>query len=154
MRLNRYAIAATVATLLSAAAPAFAAGTTDAAAQPAAAAPAAAAPASPAPAAAPAAATTPPQVPDAVKEERNQTLLSLLAANSDRRNATLVGTVEEVLVEGPDKKGRSYTGRTRGNRVVHFAASDRLVGQLVPIRIERVSTAVLYGSLELAGVNP
>ena len=67
MRLNRYAIAATVATLLSAAAPSFAAGTTDAAAQPAAAAPAAAAPASPAPAAAPAAATTPPQVPDAVK---------------------------------------------------------------------------------------
>ena len=99
------------------------------------------------------AATMEGQVPDAIKEERNQTLLNLLAANSDRRNAALVGTTEEVLVEGRDRKGRRYSGRTRGNRIVHFDAGERLVGELVPVRIERVSTAVLYGSLELAGVN-
>ena len=93
------------------------------------------------------------QVPDAVKEERNQALLRILAANSDRRNALLVGTTQEVLVEGPDKKGRLYTGRTRGNRVVHFAATERLVGELVPVKIGRSSTAVLYGELALAGVE-
>jgi tRNA-2-methylthio-N6-dimethylallyladenosine synthase len=93
------------------------------------------------------------QVPDAAKEERNQTLLRLLAANSDRRNAGLVGTTQEVLVEGPDRKGRRYTGRTRGNRIVHFDASERLIGELVPVNIERVSTAVLYGSLALAGIE-
>lgn len=87
------------------------------------------------------------QVPAAVKEERNQILLRLLAANSDRRNATLLGTTQEVLVEGPDKKGRGFMGRTRGNRIVHFAAADRLVGELVPVKITRVSTAVLYGEL-------
>jgi tRNA-2-methylthio-N6-dimethylallyladenosine synthase len=99
------------------------------------------------------AATMEAQVPDEVKEERNQILLRILEANSNRRNALLVGTTEEVLVEGPDKKGRRYTGRTRGNRVVHFDATERLVGELVPVRIERASTAVLYGSLELAGME-
>jgi tRNA-2-methylthio-N6-dimethylallyladenosine synthase len=93
------------------------------------------------------------QVPDAVKEARNQALLQILAANSARRNALLVGTTQEVLVEGPDKRGLRYTGRTRGNRVVHFAAHERLIGELVPVKIERVSTAVLYGELALAGVN-
>jgi tRNA-2-methylthio-N6-dimethylallyladenosine synthase len=93
------------------------------------------------------------QIPDAVKEARNQELLTLLAANSDRRNATLLGTTQEVLVEGPDKKGRRFMGRTRGNRIVHFDADPRLVGELVPVKIERVSTAVLYGSLALAGVE-
>jgi tRNA-2-methylthio-N6-dimethylallyladenosine synthase len=93
------------------------------------------------------AATMPAQVPEAVKEERNQTLLQLLAANSDRRNATLVGTTQEVLVEGPDKRRQGLMGRTRGNRIVHFAGADRLIGELVAVRIDRVSTAVLYGSL-------
>ena len=93
------------------------------------------------------------QVPDAVKEERNQTLLRVLGQNSDRRNATLIGTVQEVLVEGPDKKGRGYMGRTRGNRIVHFAGHERLVGELVPVKIARASTAVLYGELVLAGVT-
>ena len=99
------------------------------------------------------AATLEDQVPEEVKEERNQILLKILERNSNRRNAMLVGTTQEVLIEGPDKKGLGFTGRTRGNRLVHFAANERLVGELVPVKIERVSTAVLYGSLELAGVN-
>src|SRR6185369_16990958 len=68
------------------------------------------------------------QIPDEVKEERNQILLKILAANSDRRNAALVGTTQEVLIEGLDKKGLRYIGRTRGNRVVHFDANERLIG--------------------------
>ncbi len=88
-----------------------------------------------------------------MKEARNQALLQILEANSNRRNALLVGTTQEVLVEGPDKRGLRYTGRTRGNRIVHFPASDRLVGELVPVKIERFSTAVLYGELALAGVG-
>jgi tRNA-2-methylthio-N6-dimethylallyladenosine synthase len=99
------------------------------------------------------AATMPDQVPEEVKEERNQILLRLLEENSNRRNATLLGGTQEVLVEGPDKKGRLFMGRTRGNRIVHFDATERLIGELVPVQIERASTAVLYGSLALAGVN-
>jgi tRNA-2-methylthio-N6-dimethylallyladenosine synthase len=99
------------------------------------------------------AATMAGQVPAGVKEERNQTLLKILEDNSNRRNALLIGTTEEVLVEGPDRKGLRYSGRTRGNRIVHFTGQERLVGELVPVKITRASTAVLYGELALSGVN-
>ncbi len=92
------------------------------------------------------------QIPDEVKERRNQELLDVLRRNSERRTATLVGSVEEVLVEGPDKTGKRYTGRTPGNRVCIFDANPRLVGQLVPLRITRASVSTLYGDLVLAEV--
>jgi tRNA-2-methylthio-N6-dimethylallyladenosine synthase len=88
-----------------------------------------------------------------VKERRNQELLAILQRNSLRRTAKLIGTVEEVLVEGPDKNGGRYTGRTRGNRVCVFDANPRLVGELVPLKIERASVSTLYGELVLRGVG-
>ncbi len=93
------------------------------------------------------------QVPDEVKEERNRILLEVLQANSLRRTARLIGTNEEVLVEGRDKSGLHFTGRTRGNRVCVFDADPRLVGQLVPLKIERATVSTLYGQLVLAGVE-
>ncbi|MBI5382737.1 MAG: tRNA (N6-isopentenyl adenosine(37)-C2)-methylthiotransferase MiaB [Opitutae bacterium] len=95
------------------------------------------------------AAALPDQVDEATKEARNQTLLRLLERNSRRRNQLLIGTEQEVLVEGPDKKGLRFTGRTRGNRIVHFDGSARLIGQLVPVKIERATTSALYGELVL-----
>jgi tRNA-2-methylthio-N6-dimethylallyladenosine synthase len=92
------------------------------------------------------AAALPAQVPEEVKEERNQLLLRLLERNSRRRNQALVGTVQEVLVEGPDRKGLRYLGRTPGNRTVHFVGSASLIGRLLPVRIERSTTSVLYGT--------
>jgi tRNA-2-methylthio-N6-dimethylallyladenosine synthase len=96
------------------------------------------------------AATLPGQVSEEAKETRNQILLGLLEENSKRRTAALLGTVEEVLVDGPDKTGRRFTGRTRGNRVAIFDAHPRLVGSLVPLRIERATVSTLYGDLVLA----
>jgi tRNA-2-methylthio-N6-dimethylallyladenosine synthase len=90
------------------------------------------------------------QVPDEVKEQRNQILLDILQKNSLRRTALLVGTVEEVLVEGRDQSGERFTGRTR---VCVFEAEPRLIGELVPLKIERASVSTLYGQLVLAGVN-
>jgi tRNA-2-methylthio-N6-dimethylallyladenosine synthase len=99
------------------------------------------------------AAEMPGQVPDETKEQRNQILLDLLHHNSVRRNLSLLGRTEEVLVEGPDKTGRRFTGRTRGNRVAVFEADKRLIGQLVPLRIERTTVSTLYGELVLTGVS-
>ncbi len=93
------------------------------------------------------------QVPEEVKERRNQELLVILERNSTRRAAALVGTVQEVLVDGPDQTGRRWTGRTRGNRVCIFDAAPRLMGTLQPLRIERASVSTLYGELVLAGVE-
>ncbi|HQF40676.1 MAG TPA: tRNA (N6-isopentenyl adenosine(37)-C2)-methylthiotransferase MiaB [Opitutaceae bacterium] len=86
-------------------------------------------------------------VEEAVKEARNQELLRLLEENSRRRTAALLGTVQEVLVEGPDKRGLRFTGRTRTNRVVHFPADESHIGRLVPVRIDRVTPAALYGEI-------
>ncbi|MDR1011963.1 MAG: tRNA (N6-isopentenyl adenosine(37)-C2)-methylthiotransferase MiaB, partial [Opitutaceae bacterium] len=77
------------------------------------------------------------QIPDDVKEHRNQVLLEILRRNSLRRNESLLGTVQEVLIEGRDKTGRRHTGRTRGNRVAIFDAQPRSAGQLALLRIER-----------------
>jgi tRNA-2-methylthio-N6-dimethylallyladenosine synthase len=93
------------------------------------------------------------QIPDEVKEARNRELLDILEANSVRRNKLLEGTTQEVLVEGRDKKGIRFMGRTRGNRIVHFEADDRLIGQLVPVSITRTTPSVLYGDLALAGID-
>ncbi|HEY9154221.1 MAG TPA: tRNA (N6-isopentenyl adenosine(37)-C2)-methylthiotransferase MiaB, partial [Opitutaceae bacterium] len=96
------------------------------------------------------AAELPDQIPDEVKEARNRQLLDILEKNSTRRNETLVGSIQEVLVEGPDKTGQRFTGRTRGNRVAIFDASPRVVGQLMPLKITRASISSLYGELVTA----
>jgi tRNA-2-methylthio-N6-dimethylallyladenosine synthase len=101
------------------------------------------------------AATLPLQVPDDVKEERNRVLLEVLRAGSLRRSQALVGTVQEVLVEGPDRTGLRLTGRTRGNRVTVFDGPAGLVGSLVPVGISRATVSTLYGSAvaEAAGLQ-
>ena len=93
------------------------------------------------------------QVPEEVKEHRNQVLLDILQKNSLRRTAAQIGTIEEVLVDGRDKSGTRFTGRTRGNRVCVFDADARLIGSLVPLKIERASVSTLYGELVLSGVG-
>jgi tRNA-2-methylthio-N6-dimethylallyladenosine synthase len=93
------------------------------------------------------AATMPDQVPEDVKEHRNQALLSVLEQNSLRRTAKLIGQLEEVLVEGRDKSGQRFTGRTRGNRVCVFDANPRLIGSLVSLQIERATVSTLYGQV-------
>jgi tRNA-2-methylthio-N6-dimethylallyladenosine synthase len=93
------------------------------------------------------------QVPEEVKERRNQILLDLLQGNSRRRTAALIGSVEEVLVEGRDKTGRRFTGRTRGNRVCVFDAEPWQVGRLVPLRIDRATVSTLYGTVAGVGEN-
>lgn len=88
------------------------------------------------------------------KEERNQILLDILAKQSLARNETLIGTVENVLFEGPAKKGDNmFLGRTPGNRVVLVKASPRLIGQIVPVRFNRATASTLFGELVLEGVE-
>lgn len=93
------------------------------------------------------------QVPEEVKEERNQALLKILEESSLSRNHALLGSVQEVLVEGPSKRGALYTGRTRGNRLAHFEGSERLIGELVPVKVERATASALYGELFLRGLE-
>ena len=91
-------------------------------------------------------------VPEPVKEARNAALLALLEKHSLRRHRELVGTVQEILVEGPAKKGESvYEGRTPGGRKTLFAGSPRLVGEIVRVRITDCTVATLRGEIETTG---
>ncbi len=51
-----------------------------------------------------------------------------------------VGRVERVLIEGPSKKDPSvWSGRTRQNKLVHFASAEVAVGDLVDVRITKAA---------------
>ena len=86
-----------------------------------------------------------------LKESRNQTLLNILSASSLSRNQSLVGTKQEVLLESPAKRGEGvFVGRTRGYRKVIVPANDRLMGELVTVKITEATTSTLTGELIIA----
>jgi tRNA-2-methylthio-N6-dimethylallyladenosine synthase len=87
------------------------------------------------------------QVPDAVKKERIQRLVDRVQAHAAGRNADLVGTVQEVLVEGPSRTDPSVLrGRTRTNKAVNFGG-DAAAGDLVDVRITASTSQTLAGHL-------
>ena len=86
------------------------------------------------------------QIPRETKEARNQELLRILEKSSLRRNESLLGISQQVLVEGPARKGKGqYIGRTRGFRKVIFPGNNRMVGQLLDVKIEEATVTVLHG---------
>jgi tRNA-2-methylthio-N6-dimethylallyladenosine synthase len=86
-----------------------------------------------------------------LKESRNQTLLNILSASSLSRNQSLIGTKQEVLLESPAKRGEDvFVGRTRGYRKVIVPANDRLMGELVTVKITEATTSTLTGELIIA----
>ncbi len=87
------------------------------------------------------------QVPEPVKKERLQRLFQLTDAISQELHQALVGTVQEVLVDGPSRRSaEDWQGRTPDNRVVNFRAlAGQRPGQVVPVRILRASAHSLYG---------
>ncbi len=89
-----------------------------------------------------------------VKGERNKILLDILGRSSLERNLAMVGTLQEVLIEGPARKGEGmFMGRNPGNRKVIVAANPRLVGEVVPVRITGATVSILEGELSLTGVD-
>ncbi len=92
------------------------------------------------------AAELPDQVPQEVREERNQRLLEVVNDIGKRRYAEFVGRQVQILVEGPSKKNAArMSGRTRCNKIVHFDGSDRHRGQLMDVKITRAGLFTLYG---------
>ena len=85
------------------------------------------------------------------KEARNQILLDILSHSSLARNQSLVGTTQEVLLEGKAKRGENmFIGRTRGYRKVIVSASERLIGELVDVHITDATVSSLSGELVIS----
>ncbi|MFP5481760.1 MAG: tRNA (N6-isopentenyl adenosine(37)-C2)-methylthiotransferase MiaB, partial [Gammaproteobacteria bacterium] len=63
---------------------------------------------------------------------------------------SMVGTRQKVLVEGPSRKDPTeLAGRTENNRVVNFAGSARMVGQIVELDIVEAYPNSLRGQVPI-----
>jgi tRNA-2-methylthio-N6-dimethylallyladenosine synthase len=95
-------------------------------------------------------AALPDDVPKAEKERRDQVLLADQERRGLARNEALVGTVREVLVEGPSKRNKArLSGRETGNRIVVWDrapdAAPPPAGSRVFVRITQAHAQILLG---------
>ena len=92
--------------------------------------------------------------PPARKLARLHELQALLELNVQRISASRVGTLQTILVEGPSRKDPvELMGRTECNRIVNFNAGpqrDRLIGQMLPVRITQALPHSLRAEVALA----
>jgi tRNA-2-methylthio-N6-dimethylallyladenosine synthase len=92
------------------------------------------------------AATMDAQLPEAIKEARNQDLLSVVNRHCAEKMNALVGTEVEILCEGPSRYNpERLTGRTRTNKIVVFEGTSRHVGRVFPVKITHANGFTLYG---------
>jgi tRNA-2-methylthio-N6-dimethylallyladenosine synthase len=86
------------------------------------------------------------QVPEPVKHERLERLVDAVQDEARRRNEALVGSVQEVLVEGASRTDSDLCrGRSRGNKTVIFGP-PAAPGRLVEVRIDGATSQTLRGT--------
>jgi tRNA-2-methylthio-N6-dimethylallyladenosine synthase len=89
------------------------------------------------------------KVQDTVIGERFTTLFGLQSGFTVKKNRALIGTIQEVLVDGHSKRTPyQLMGRTPCNRVVNFPDDgDRVigVGQMLPVEIVKAFSHSLFG---------
>lgn len=91
------------------------------------------------------AARMPNQIPEELKKERIYELIEVQNAISDAHMRRLVGTTQELLIEGRSREG--LVGRTRTNRQVYLEGPCDLLGSLVSVGITEASTWNLKGRI-------
>jgi tRNA-2-methylthio-N6-dimethylallyladenosine synthase len=89
----------------------------------------------------------------AVVQERFDRLVELVHRSALANNRLLVGTVTDVLFEGPSKRDPGIlTGRTPGNKVVHVPvpakeSAQSYAGRILTVTIEEAQTWFLSARL-------
>jgi tRNA-2-methylthio-N6-dimethylallyladenosine synthase len=92
------------------------------------------------------AATMGEQVPESVKEERNQDLLRVVDDLARAKSEALVGKRVSILCEGRSKTNPDrLMGRSPGNKIVIFEGGERHLGEVFEVSISRSSGFSLYG---------
>jgi len=88
-------------------------------------------------------------VTDAEKMRRNQVLLEDQDLRGAAANSRLIGTVQEVLAEGPSLRNAvRWSGRSPGNKIVIFEPIPGITAStLVRVRITRAAPQTLYGDV-------
>lgn len=97
-----------------------------------------------------------PNTPAAVMEgqramkDKNKSLEKLIALQNSitcEKNASNVGNIEKVLVEGLSTKGDQLTGYTDTLKICNFIGSKDLIGQIVDVKITKGSLFGFSGEL-------
>ncbi len=103
-------------------------------------------------------------VPEGIKKERLNNLLSLQKKIVQKRNEKLIGKEVEILVEGYNTKNKSKSfgetphrpdvsrdwcvGKTRNFKSVSFKSDKDLIGKLVKVKIIEVRGGLLEGEID------
>ncbi|QEL13723.1 tRNA (N6-isopentenyl adenosine(37)-C2)-methylthiotransferase MiaB [Limnoglobus roseus] len=105
----------------------------------------------------------PDDIDEEVKKRRNQDLLAVQNANSLADHQAQIGKTTSVIVERASRHGKretgpvkQLTGHTMADHIVVFDGPDRLIGEIVPVRIDDASPFTLYGEVltgETVGVS-
>ncbi len=86
--------------------------------------------------------------PDATKHARLARLQATINANAKKISEAMIGTIQNVLVEGPSKKNANeMTGRTENMRYVNFPGDAHLIGQFVDVQITQAMSNSLRGRM-------
>lgn len=88
------------------------------------------------------------QLSEREKEDRNQRLLAVQNELTTAKNAAQIGTIQQILVEGPSKTNKEkLSGRTSQNKIVIIDGdAERMTGQLINVKIEDSTGFTLYGT--------
>ncbi|MDR0224917.1 MAG: tRNA (N6-isopentenyl adenosine(37)-C2)-methylthiotransferase MiaB [Burkholderiaceae bacterium] len=90
--------------------------------------------------------------PHDVKLRRLQELQAVINHHIKDISEERVGTVQRLLVEGLSKRdGSELMGRTECNRVVNFPGNERLIGQMIDVKITEARTFTLRGEVVVRG---
>lgn len=112
------------------------------------------------------------KIPEKIKDERLQAVLRLQESITKEQHLTLIGTIQNVLVEGYSKRSDSgeedpshhregsslsmnqWTGRTSANLIVNFSVSpcasnteSNLAGRMVEVKIEKAMAHSISGRM-------
>ncbi len=102
-------------------------------------------------------------VPEVIKQRRNNELLALQNEICEEDNQRFLGRSVEVLVEGPSKLATrrhddgpilQLTGRTHCDRIVVFDGSPRLAGHFLPVTVYDSNSHTLFGNVNIEHVGP
>ena len=90
-------------------------------------------------------------IADEIKVRRLNEIINQQNSIAREINQTLIGTIENILVEGPSKKNpMEWQGRTDSNKVTIFPQNEQspyVIGDIISVKIEKASSATLFGSL-------
>jgi tRNA-2-methylthio-N6-dimethylallyladenosine synthase len=90
----------------------------------------------------------PDNVHEEIKLKRLDEIIHLQKEMSLQRNLEDVGKEFEVLVEGFSKRSKEhFFGRTSQNKVVIFPREGRRIGETIKVKIDRASSATLFGEV-------